>query len=235
LGLSAKNNTLALLVKGATAGLNTMNATPHDPENTELAPGFTVRDYKKARDSQPADRDAIAGAIHGRFTDRYIKPVGAEPRRGFTIMAVSCLMIEALESFRQGWETSDGKSKSAFCFFFDALPQFKDFRGHAQAFYTHVRCGILHQAETTGGWRIRRDGALFDATALTVNANCFLDALEQALGGFCDGLKTAAWDDPEWKRVRDKMNAIVRHCGPLQLPSQRPGTEHSEEHEQPRT
>jgi hypothetical protein len=191
-----------------------MNATAYDPEDTELAPGFTVRDYKRARDSQPPDRDAIAEAIRERFTDRYIKPVGAAPRRGFTIMAVSCLMIEALESFRQGWETSDRQSKAAFCFFFDASEQFKDFRGHAQAFYTHVRCGILHQAETTGGWRIRRDSsALFDATAMTVNADRFLDALEQVLGSFCDELKTAAWDDPEWKRVRDKMNAIVRHCG----------------------
>ena len=162
-----------------------MKATAHDSEDTDLAPGFTVRDYKKARDSQPPDRNAIAEAIRGRFSDRYIKPVGAAPRRGFTIMAVSCLMIEALESFRQGWETSDRQSKVAFCFFFDAFEQFKDFRGHAQSFYTHVRCGILHQAETTGGWRIRRDSsALFDPTALTVNADRFLDALEQALGSF---------------------------------------------------
>jgi hypothetical protein len=156
-----------------------MNTTTHDPEDTELAPGFTVRDYKKARDSHPPDRSAIAEAIRGRFADRYIKPVSAPPRRGFTIMAVSCLMIEALESFRQGWETSDRQSKAAFCFFFDASEPFKDLRGHAQAFYTHIRCGILHQAETTGGWRIRRDGGpLFDPAALTIDADRFLDALE---------------------------------------------------------
>jgi hypothetical protein len=190
-----------------------MKSTTHDPEDTELATGFTVRDYKKARDSHPPNRNAIAEAIRRRFAERYLKPVNTQAKHGFTIMAVSCLMIEALESFRQGWETSDRQSKAAFCFFFDAFEPFKDFRGHAQAFYTNVRCGILHQAETTGGWRIRRDSSpLLDATALTINANQFLKALEQVLASFCDALKTAAWDSPDWKNVRKKMNAIVRNC-----------------------
>ena len=185
----------------------------HDPAETELASGFKVRDYEKARDRHPPDRDAIAEGVRRRFTERYITPAWAKPRHGFTMMAVSCLMIEALESFRQGWETSDRQSKAAFCFFFDTSEPFKEFRGHAQTFYTHIRCGILHQAETTGGWRIRRDKSpLFNVGARTVNAERFLKALEQVLNGFCDGLKTAAWDSPEWKKVRDKMNAIVRHC-----------------------
>ena len=130
------------------------------------------------------------------------------------MMAVSCLMIEALESFKQGWETTDRQSKAAFCFFFDTSEQFKELRGHAQAFYTNVRCGILHQAETTGGWRIRRDdSALFDAAARTINADRFVERLEQAVSTFCDGLKTAPWDGSQWRRVRAKMDAIVRHCG----------------------
>lgn len=192
---------------------NFMSKTGHDPADTELASEFTVRDYEKSRDQKPPDRKAIAEAIRRRFTDRYITPVRGKNKHGFTMMAVSCLMIEALESFRQGWETSEGRSKAAFCFFFDTNEPFKDFRGHAQAFYINVRCGILHQAETTGGWRIRRDSSpLFDSTTLTVNANHFLSGLEQVLADFCDALKTADWNSPEWKRVRNRMNAIVRHC-----------------------
>jgi hypothetical protein len=69
------------------------------------------------------------------------------------MMAVSCLMIEALECFRQGWiDTKErGKGAQAFRLFFDTAEPLKEFRGYAPAFYTHVRCGILHQAETTGG------------------------------------------------------------------------------------
>jgi hypothetical protein len=100
-----------------------------DPELTELSTGFTVRDYKSARNSQ--DRKRIAEGIHLRFTERYIKPAAApKHKHGFTIMAISCLMIEAFESFRQGWESSDGKSKAAFCYFFDENDQFSGFRGH---------------------------------------------------------------------------------------------------------
>jgi hypothetical protein len=40
-------------------------------------------------------------------------------------MAVSGLMIDALESFRQGWPSSEGKSKAVFCLFFEASDEFK--------------------------------------------------------------------------------------------------------------
>lgn len=96
-----------------------MRPSPQDSEQTELATGFTVGDYKTSRQAQ--DRQKIAEAIRKRFTERYINPAGADTphKHGFTMMAISCLMIEALESFRQGWTTSDGQSKAAFCFFFD--------------------------------------------------------------------------------------------------------------------
>ena len=188
------------------------NTAPHNPDDTELAPSFTVRAYKQARDRTPPDRAAIADAILARFLDRYIEPVRAK-KRGFTIMAVSCLMIEALESFVQGWESSDGRSKASFCFFFDEFDAFKDFRGHARDFYKHVRCGILHQAESTGGWRIRRDTRLlFDPIARTVNAERFLDALQAVLEKFCRDLKGLPWNDQQWKNVRKKMEALVRNC-----------------------
>lgn len=35
------------------------------------------------------------------------------------MMAVACLMIEALESFYQGWPDTNGRSKDAFCKFAD--------------------------------------------------------------------------------------------------------------------
>lgn len=110
------------------------------------------------------DRDGIAKFIHGRFHDIYIQPFeNNQKKNGFIMMASACLMIEALESFWNGWRKSPN-SPLAFCQFFDREARFSPFRGLAQEFYSHVRCGIFHQAETTGGWHIRRDlGVLLDA------------------------------------------------------------------------
>ncbi|HEY1686603.1 MAG TPA: hypothetical protein VGG19_17700 [Tepidisphaeraceae bacterium] len=193
--------------------------TPQLADQTELASNFTVADYKTARSTQ--DRATIAEALHRRFTERYIDPVTPAPGKemhGFTIMAISCLMIESLESFVQGWENSSSKSEAAFCYFFDSRPQFSIFRGHFARFYKNVRCGILHQAETTGGWKITRkkNAPLFDAApaSLTINATLFLENLVAVLDGFRDNLKIVEWNSTEWKNVRKKMKALCDNCQP---------------------
>lgn len=186
-----------------------------DPELTELATGFNVRDYKAALAAR--DKTRIADALHRRFKERYLEPaLSATHKHGFAMMAISCLMIEALESFRQGWSNSDGKSKAAFCYFFDGNDGFKEFRGHSQAFYKNVRCGILHQAETTESWKItRKKGApLFEAGSLTINADRFAKILRAVLDEFRDHLKAADWDSLDWKNVRIKMKALCDNCRP---------------------
>jgi hypothetical protein len=190
-----------------------MQPPTNDPDDTMLASNFTVRDYKAARDAR--DRDIIAEGIRRRFTERYIKPTLAPAdRHGFTMMAISCLMIEAFVSLQNGWKTSDGKGELAVSLFFDGEDQFRDFKGHAKAFYKNVRCGILHQAETNQGWKIIRNGMLFDLGTHTINADLFLQNLKAALDDYCDRIKEIAWSDAEWKNVRKKMNAISENCRP---------------------
>jgi hypothetical protein len=182
----------------------------HDPI---LASNFKVSEYRRARSTE--DRDAIADAIQRRFLERYIGPItDSSAKHGFTIMAVSCLMIEALECFRQGWIDTKPRGKGAMAsrLFFDTAEPLKDFRGHAQAFYTHVRCGILHQAETTGGWIVSRSGPLFDPNASRINATIFVERVEDFLRAFCSDLKEKEWKSPDWKHVITKMDAIVKNC-----------------------
>ncbi len=183
----------------------------------ELATNFTVGDYLDAVAHAPPDQAKIAEGIHRRFLERYLEPGSASPtRHGFTMMAVACLMIEALESFRRGWpDTSQrGAGEQAFCSFFDAHDSFAPFRGHAHEFYKGVRCGILHQAETTLGWRIRRDGELLriDGPTRTVNAKKFVTALKHALDSYRDRLKAGTWDDELWKSLRVKMERVCANC-----------------------
>lgn len=179
-------------------------------DRTKLASNFTDADYQSARAEE--DKHTIAKALRRRFKERYIEPVTGANKHGFTMMAIACLMIESLESFRQGRETSNGKGREVFCKFFDTSPRFAEFKNVGAAFYRHIRCGILHQAETTGGWRIIRQGPLFDSASLTINSTRFLKRLSKELDVFCAGLETTGWDSEDWQNVNKKMTAICKNC-----------------------
>ena len=172
---------------------------PLDSQKTRLSKNVTVLYYKRLEGQQ--DKQGIAKFIEERFIERYIAP-----------MPVSCLLIEALESFRQGWPDSIGKSQLAFCNFFDTNVNFAFVHGFSQSFYKGVRCGILHQGETSGGWRIVRKGSLFDASSKTLNAKKFHDEVEVALKKYCAELREADWSEPIWKALRKKMNAVCKNC-----------------------
>ena len=183
----------------------------------ELASNYRVSDY--STDEAASNRNGIADAIHRRFKERYVDPTSPNVVHGFTKMAIASLMIEALVSFRRGWpDTRDrGKGELAFCSFFATHPEFASFVPHGRDFYTGIRCGILHQAETTLGWRIRFDTAtMLEETAgvRTINSRMFIAALGRALDRYRDDLKAAPWDDDLWKDLRKKMRSVIQNCQP---------------------
>ena len=149
-----------------TEGVN-VSGNNSDPWITILAgstrdkTAITVRDYSQM--VRAKDQAAIANLIRLRFSERYLDPAMDNPKRnGFAILAICCLMVEALESFRNGWKKTRGVSGEAvFAGFFKEYDEFKDLRPVASDFYTHIRCGILHQAETTGNWRVHRKSPLY--------------------------------------------------------------------------
>ncbi len=187
-----------------------------DPWSTCLAGKITVRDY--ADMVKRKDRSAIADLVHKRFEERYLDPILDSPtRHGFAMMAVCCLMVEALESFRQGWKDSAnrGKSEAAFCSFFQAHDEFRDLRPLAHEFYRAVRCGILHQAETTQGWRVNREQALLveQAGVRWISAYEFGNRLRTVLNRYRDELSTADWMSPLCVNAQKKLQAVCKNCG----------------------
>jgi hypothetical protein len=208
-----------------------------DLNNVRLSSTVTVEDYLALAGNQ--DREGLSRFVEQRLSERYVAPVKAIPmekKSGFLIMASACLLIETLESFYQGWQSTEkgiptgdisdpckpsnpkqttlSRSQVAFCYFFHRQPGFSAFRPHADEFYKCVRCGILHQGETTGGWRISRNGVLLDAQNRTINANKFLLELHRALTAYSAKLRVANWDEDVWVMFRQKMNAIIEHCQP---------------------
>jgi len=181
-------------------------------EGTELARGYSVARYRRLEAAR--DKRGIANLLSKRFTERYLAPTLARHnvKHGFTTLAVGCLMLEALESFRQGWLDTKHRSKEAFCLFFHEHDEFAPFRGHGERFYYDVRCGILHQAETRGRWKIRRKGPLFDEVDRAVNATKFMRNLGRVLKIYCRILAQHDWESDLWKHCRKKMDAICKAC-----------------------
>lgn len=176
----------------------------------------TVRDCKDWIAERDMGREKLAELFRQRLRERYIEPVARVSllqENGFSIMALSCLLIESFETFRQGWKSSEGKSALAFRHFFEREAQFNDFSGHADQFYKNVRCGILHQGETTGGWTIRLRGLLFESEKLRVNAHEFQKRLSQVIEGYCEELMREPVSADVWEKFNTKLKATIKNCG----------------------
>ena len=166
------------------------------------------------------DRTKIANFIYQRLYSRYLKPFLFDNpefvrqfKNGFSIMANCCLLIETLQSFKNGWGDSDRKSSQAFKQFFTSETKFTVFKNKEQEFYKNIRCGILHQGETTGGWTVNRSGRkLFDDKKLVVDSVSFAKQLDISLENYSKKLKTAEWDSELWDNFRTKMRKIISNC-----------------------
>jgi len=185
---------------------------PETFEGIYLASDTSVEDIRAWLEKR--DKEKIADFILKRFLERYLEPVvNSTLRNGFAMMAIGCLMIEALESFYQGWNNSSGhKGEDIFNGFFNRFPSFAEYRGIGTEFYKHIRCGILHQAETTGGWIIRRDCLPSDPTNKVVNAEEFIKNLQLSLNEYHSSLLASDWESEVWENCRKKLNHIIKNC-----------------------
>ncbi|NUY82708.1 hypothetical protein HUK80_17530 [Flavobacterium sp. MAH-1] len=166
------------------------------------------------------DKVEISKFIYNRLYSRYIKPFSFDDENfksqfinGFSIMANSCLLIETLESFKQGFGDTNGKSEKMFVDFFNSEANFEVLKTHAKNFYKNIRCGILHQGETTGGWiLVKRAEKLFESEKLKINPILFMEQLKVSLEGYKEKLQNEEWDSATWDNFRSKMRKIISNC-----------------------
>ena len=180
-------------------------------ENTELTSTVTVKQYREFKKNK--NRDKIADLIFERFTERYIEPFkNNSAKHGFSMMACGCLMAESLHCFQKGRKKTGVAGRVAFEEFFSSSKALRKFSGYGEDFYKNVRCGILHQGETYGGWKIHRRGVLFNQAEKIINATKFLLALEQELTNFTDHLKISYFHRKPWTGVIRKLDHICKNC-----------------------
>lgn len=132
---------------------------------------------------------------------------------GFAIMALCCLLIETLQSFR---EPRKGQSSADVFKKFLRLPAFRgefDEDGIATRFVRGIRDGILHEAETRRWviWRNDPDGRILEprGDGYALNRTEFCKALKSEFESYLQQLRNPQNQDPR-KRFLKKMNDIVK-------------------------
>jgi hypothetical protein len=177
-------------------------------ESTKLSSSTTVAKYRKLEET--GDRKAIGQFFVERFDERYFRPIeDSSSKHGFAVLAVACLVIETLESFYQGRPDTIRASTQMFRDFLGRDTPLKVLAGGNDWFYKDIRCGILHQSESRGGWRVLRRGPLLDVQAKALNATAILRALRSEVRKYAQKIQT---DELLWKNFCKKMGGVCANC-----------------------
>lgn len=173
----------------------------------EIAPGVKNTDWQELNLSSTSSRENWTAALEmfKKRIDRFLEPVRALMSSsdtktilfsGFAIMALDCLLIETLQSFRTGRlnpeRPNDHQSTKMIVDFLTQRPLFKSYfpdARKASLFCNHFRNGILHQGEVKSSGRIRIDTPEMimpsdDKRSFIVNRWIFHEALVQEVNGY---------------------------------------------------
>jgi len=157
-------------------------------------------------------RQRLSDLILHRLRDRYITPLENVPikfRSGFLTMAAACLLIETFQCFKDGKKDTKGRGngEEAFKSFFRShSAEFPGIEG--AEFYQKIRCGILHQAQTHGSFRIVRKGPVFDGAKKTINASRFLKNLKSIVEAYVSKLRVQDMHAVSWTNALRKIGYI---------------------------
>lgn len=184
-----------------------------DVKNYKLTANVTVGQCKHWMGKKDDfSKDKMIELVHHRFYNRYLKHAKSADS-GFLKMAIACLLIETIESFKQGLKNTKGKSSKMFQDFFHSEKRhFPGFDAIHKDFFDNVRCGILHQAETTNAWRILLDGPLLDLSEKQINADQFVQGLEYSMTEYIDRLREHHFTNKLWKNTLFKLEDICDNC-----------------------
>ena len=175
----------------------------------KISPKYNVSHWIQARDTE--DWQRMVGIFNDRLEGRFLEPIrliavdnSIGEFSGFSIMSLDCLIIETLEQFYNGNDETKGYHKIAFRDFFRRSPYFQDLKTNkkAEIFYSHFRCGLLHQAQTKNKSLIKIGEKLPMVSAvstnigegLVINREKFHEAIENEIKQYIELLKSGEED-----------------------------------------
>ena len=187
-----------------------------------------------------SNKDKIAEIIYHRYYDRYLKifdyksnvkmnylntedgktsiitrdEFTQEYKSGFAIMTACCLLIETISAFFEGTNETRKSGHETFKHVFEKAKAYNNPLEcfiEESSFYKNIRCGLLHQGETYGQFKIKRIGTLYDKSTKTINATLFSDSLIKFLISYQEELRKEKWDSALWDKCRIKLRHIIKN------------------------
>lgn len=165
------------------------------------------------------NKEKILEFVKERIFERYIMPVENVPlkyKNGFNMMANACLSIEAFMKILNIHHKNDitlrpVSGSRLFRYFFSNNFPFKPFERFSEEFYGDVRCGILHNGETNGLWKINREAGTELLADYNINANKFIIALKETINTKLNSYLDLSFDSKEWKNLIISIERIINN------------------------
>jgi hypothetical protein len=199
-------------------------------DSMQIAPRFTVTAWKRLWErTDLGENGRWARAIvvfRKRIFSRFIEPADilidaytkdSSKKVGFAVLALDFIVIETLQAFIEG-KLSRNDSSGLCKRFLTTAEEFKDeikTHGFAVCLYGAYRCGISHQGQTDGDFRVRADGNMIQRRGIgpkydiTINRTKFHEGVKKAFNRYCNKLRRPHETDLRAHFLK-KMNAI---CG----------------------
>lgn len=196
---------------------------PLNLDDISISPKYRSSHWQKAH--ADSDWDSMVEIFRDRIESRFLKPIRLIAEHhdigefsGFSILALDCLIIETLNQFYSGLDETAGAHNKAFWNFFKSSEFFKNHfsRKKAFTFYSHYRCGILHQAQTKRKSVVRIDQKTMIQSVegnisegLIVDRSKFHEAVENEISSYMERLKRGGEENAELRsNFVKKMNII---------------------------
>ena len=125
-----------------------------------ISPHFTSNEWYTLDLHSHDDWTTAAAMVRDRLGGRFLRYASnclRSPNSGFVVLAIDSLLLETLQQFRDGVTNGHRKSRKMVTRFLEGKRFQPDFDDDARtAYYSDIRCGLLHQAEAKRMWLIRR-------------------------------------------------------------------------------
>lgn len=180
-----------------------------------ISPRYTSDDWSRLRCSEQEDWSEAAEILKDRLDGRFLRYVGnclRSPHSGFIVLSIDSLLVETLQQFREGVIDGHGKSKKLVTAFLEGRRFQPEFDKTARdAYYSDIRCGLLHQAEAKKMWLIRRGEpqmlhSLPGGNGYIIDVRLFHQAVRSSFGDYLREIVR-----PENEKLRDNLWTKMNH------------------------